>query len=369
MHIENGYQILHTPHIANLNLWKTSGHVDFYKNDMFQTMNVDEDQYQIKPMNCPFHCLLYKDTMKSYKDLPLRWAELGTVYRYERSGTLHGLFRVRGFTQDDAHIFCLPTQLEDEITNVLTLIENILKKFGFHNFHIMLSTRPKDSVGSDEIWEKATNALRLALEKKEWKYDIDEGGGAFYGPKIDIKIQDAIGRKWQCSTVQCDFNLPERFNLEYVSSENTKERPIMVHRAIFGSLERFFGILIEDNAGEFPLWYSPVQMRLLPVIDDVREYCNEILNEAKKHKIRVEIDSTGNRLNKQIRIAEQDKLPLIAIIGEKEMQNKTITLRSKRSGGDLGSLPMHLVMQVIDMAVKDNSEVTKELIDKIVSQQ
>eukprot|EP01039_Chlorochromonas_danica_P010823 gene10823-12033_t len=367
MHLSNGYQILYTPHIANLNLWKTSGHFDFYRNDMFKTMEVDEDQYQIKPMNCPFHCLLFKNDMKSYKDLPLRWAELGTVYRYERSGTLHGLFRVRGFTQDDAHIFCLPSQLEDEIINVLHLIEKILNKFGFHSFKVMLSTRPKESVGSDDIWEKATTALRGALEHKGWQYDVDEGGGAFYGPKIDIKIEDAIGRKWQCSTVQCDFNLPERFDLEYVANDGSKQRPIMIHRAIFGSLERFFGILIEDTAGDFPLWIAPVQGRLLPVIDDVKPYCHTIAEQAKMLGIRMEVDNSGNRLNKLIRTAEQDKLPIIAVIGEKEMQTNTISLRSKRSGGDLGSYPVDIALKAIKAAIDSSQELTKEQLEDFLA--
>merc|ERR1712070_1016171 len=228
-------------------LWKTSGHFDFYQSDMFDQMEVENEQYQIKPMNCPFHVLVYKDEPHSYRDLPIRWAELGTVYRYERSGTLHGLFRVRGFTQDDAHIFCLPEQLEDEIVGVLDLIETILTKFGFDKYDIMLSTRPEKAVGSDDIWEAATVALRGALEKKGWDYGIDEGGGAFYGPKIDLKIRDAIGRTWQCSTVQCDFNLPDRFGLEYVDKDSSRQQPIMVHRAILGSVERFFGVLIEST--------------------------------------------------------------------------------------------------------------------------
>jgi threonyl-tRNA synthetase len=364
MHIQHGYQLVHTPHIANLNLWKTSGHVDFYRKDMFQTVSVDNEEYQLKPMNCPFHCILYKDTSKSYRDLPLRWGELGTVYRYERSGTLHGLFRVRGFTQDDAHLFCLPTQLQTEITGVLTLIEKILTRFGFSSFQIVLSTRPEESVGSDEIWEKATSALKGALGNKKWLYEIDEGGGAFYGPKIDIKIRDAIGRNWQCSTVQCDFNLPERFDLEYISNDNMKQRPIMVHRAIFGSLERFFGILIEETAGEFPLWLAPIQIRLLPVVDGVRSYCDMISEQALSLGIRAEVDSTGNRLSKQVRNAEQEKLPLIAVIGAQEMQEHTITLRSKRRGGDLGTMSWGVALKVIQAAANEGSEVTKEMIEE-----
>jgi len=358
-HTKNGYDILYTPHIANLNLWKTSGHVDFYKDDMFKTMEVDQEQYQLKPMNCPFHCLMFKDTPKSYRDLPLRWAELGTVYRYERSGTLHGLFRVRGFTQDDAHIFCLPTQLEDEIVGVLDLVQTVLGKFGFEKFEIMLSTRPKESVGGDEIWTKATEALVGALDRKGWAYGLDEGGGAFYGPKIDIKIQDAIGRKWQCSTIQCDFNLPERFDLEYASADGGKQRPIMVHRAIFGSIERFFGVMIESTAGDFPLWLAPVQLRLLPVIDDVLDYCQEIMDLAASKGIRVEVDRSGNRLAKQIRNAEQEKVPLVAVVGAKEVEGRTLSVRSKKAG-ELGELDAAAIVDRIVAAVQANADFSLE---------
>jgi len=358
---QNGYDILYTPHIANLDLWKTSGHFDFYRNDMFKTMEVEEQQYQLKPMNCPFHCLLFKDSPKSYRDLPLRWAELGTVYRYERSGTLHGLFRVRGFTQDDAHIFCLPSQLEDEIVGVLALVEKVLGKFGFSKFEIMLSTRPAESVGSDDIWQKATEALVGALERKQWKYAVDEGGGAFYGPKIDIKIKDAIGRSWQCSTIQCDFNLPERFQLEYTSGTSTggaKLRPIMVHRAIFGSLERFFGVLIESSAGDFPLWLAPVQLRLLPVVQEAEAYCEEVVRLAARKGIRAEVDRSGNRLGKQIRTAEQEKVPLTAVVGVKEMTDRTLAVRG-RHGVELGALRFEDVIDQMVDAVNTSTEFGK----------
>jgi len=255
---------------------------------------------------------------------------------YERSGTLHGLMRVRGFTQDDAHIFCLPEQLESEIVDVLTLTETILSRFGFDKYDIMLSTRPDKSVGSDEIWDAATNALVGALKKKGWDYGIDDGGGAFYGPKIDLKIRDAIGRTWQCSTVQCDFNLPDRFGLEYATSEGTKERPIMLHRAIFGSIERFFGILTENCAGSFPLWMAPVQVKLLPVTDAVQDFCKDIQRQAMKKGIRVEVDRGADRLAKQIRNAEQARIPLLAVVGMKEMETGTLAVRSRKEG-DLGS--------------------------------
>ena len=334
-HTLNGYDLVYTPHVANVKLWKTSGHFDFYKDGMFSQMKVDEDEYQIRPMNCPFHCLMFKNTPRSYRDLPIRWAELGTVYRYERSGALHGLMRVRGFTQDDAHIFCRPDQLRDEIGAVLNLAEGILRRFGFEDFDVMLSTRPKKSVGSDEIWKQATDALEDSLKEKGWKYAVAEGDGSFYGPKIDIQIRDAIGRTWQCSTIQCDFNLPERFDMEYTSSTGTKERPIMVHRAIFGSVERFFGVLLENCAGEFPLWLAPAQVKLLPVTSQAFEYCQELKEKLTRAGIRVDVDRGSERLAKQVRNAELEKVPLLAIVGKKEVDNGELTVRSKKLG-DLG---------------------------------
>jgi len=344
--------------MANLDLWKTSGHFDFYRDDMFKPIHVEEEEYQIKPMNCPFHCLVYKDLPRSYRDLPIRWAELGTVYRYERSGTLHGLFRVRGFTQDDAHIFCLPSQLEEEIVGVLDLVQNILNKFGFKRFDIMLSTKPEAHVGGDEIWDKATNALVGALNKKGWKYNVDEGGGAFYGPKIDIKIRDAIGRQWQCSTIQCDFNLPERFGLEYKSSEGTLERPIMVHRAIFGSLERFFGVLIENTAGDFPLWINPVHLRLLPVVDGALDYCKALKKRAEAMGLRVEIDNSGERIPKMIRNSEKDKIPVTAVIGLKELETNVIAIRLRKVG-EAESLPLDTLLSSLKEAIDNNWELNQ----------
>lgn len=355
IHIERGYELLYTPHMANLDLWKTSGHHDFYSDDMFKTIEVEEQHFQIKPMNCPFHCLVYKDTPRSYRELPIRWAELGTVYRYERSGTLHGLFRVRGFTQDDAHIFCLPSQLEDEIVDVLDLVQDVLNKFGFYRFDIKLSTRPEDSVGSDEIWDKATVALEGALKRKGWDYSTDEGGGAFYGPKIDVKIQDAIGRRWQCSTIQCDFNLPERFDLEYTDSDGQKSRPIMVHRAIFGSLERFFGVLIENTAGDFPLWVSPTHLRLVPVIEGVLDYCYELKKRAEKLGIRVEVDASGNRLPKMIRKAEQDKVPVVGIIGERERDGNEASVRLRKRG-EVGAVGSDQLLESLQTAIANGQE-------------
>jgi threonyl-tRNA synthetase len=356
-HIDNGYEVVYTPHIANIDLWKTSGHFDFYKEGMFDQMEVENEEYQIKPMNCPFHCLMYKDQLRSYRDLPFRWGELGTVYRYERSGTLHGLMRVRGFTQDDAHIFCLPEQLQDEIVDVLDLTEKILSRFGFDKYDIMLSTRPEKSVGSDKIWDDATAALEGALKVKGWKYGIDEGGGAFYGPKIDLKIRDAIGRTWQCSTVQCDFNLPERFDLEYVSKEGTRERPIMVHRAIFGSIERFFGILVENTAGDFPFWLTPTQLKLLPVTDAVVDYCHDIAAKGKKMGLRIEVDPGRERLAKQIRNAEKGRIPIMAVVGMKEMETNKLSVRSRKLG-DLGSFGVDELLKELVKCSDDAIEMT-----------
>merc|ERR1719502_41993 len=344
-HLGGGYELLNTPHMASIDLWKTSGHFDFYKDDMFSQMQVEGDDYQIKPMNCPFHVLTFKDAPRSYRDLPIRWAELGTVYRYERSGALNGLFRVRGFTQDDAHIFCLPEQLTGEILGVLQLTERILTKFGFTEYEVMLSTRPEKAIGTDDIWELATGALEGALKQKGWAYSVDEGGGAFYGPKIDIKIKDAIGRLWQCSTIQADFNLPERFEIEYTSDDGSKQRPIMLHRAIFGSLERFFGVLIESTAGDFPFWIAPIQMRLLPVSDDFRPYCEEVVEAARKAGLRVEIDQGGRSVGKQIKVANQDKLPCYAVVGANEIEAGSLSITCRKEGMDgvelvdVGSVP------------------------------
>jgi threonyl-tRNA synthetase len=353
-HLDGGYELLYTPHVANLDLWKTSGHFDFYRENMFDSMEIEAQAYQLKPMNCPFHVLTYKNHLHSYRELPIRWAELGTVYRYERSGVLHGLMRVRGFTQDDAHIFCLPEQIADEILGVLDLTEAILSEFGFKDYEVNLSTRPAKSVGADEIWEKATFALQQALDAKGWNYVVDEGGGAFYGPKIDLKIKDAIGRLWQCSTIQVDFNLPERFDMEYVSEDSTRQRPIMIHRAIFGSLERFFGILIENYAGDFPLWLAPIQVRILPVSDEQRSYAEETVKLLKQQGFRVEVAKSGDRLGKQIRNAEVEKIPVVAVVGKREAENKTLSIRT-RSGGELGVLTLEQLQERLREAIENKS--------------
>jgi threonyl-tRNA synthetase len=334
-HFEAGYELLYTPHVADISLWKTSGHLDFYSESMFGPMQVDERQYQLKPMNCPFHVLTYASTLRSYRDLPIRWAELGTVYRYERPGVMHGLMRVRGFTQDDAHVFCLPEQISDEILAILDLTERILSTFDFRSYEINLSTRPEKSIGENAVWDLATQGLIAALERKGWAYKIDAGGGAFYGPKIDLKIEDAIGRMWQCSTIQLDFNLPERFDLEYVAADGSRQRPIMIHRAIFGSLERFFGIMTENYAGDFPFWLAPEQIRLLPVTDEVLPWAQALLEQLRAAGVRACLDHSGERLGKLIRNGETMKIPVLAVIGAREAEARGASLRS-RVDGELG---------------------------------
>ncbi|KAL2942429.1 Threonine--tRNA ligase chloroplastic/mitochondrial 2 [Bienertia sinuspersici] len=353
LHVECGYSLLYTPHVAKADLWKISGHLDFYKENMYDQMNIEDELYQLRPMNCPYHILVYKRKMHSYRDFPVRVAELGTVYRYELSGSLHGLFRVRGFTQDDAHIFCLEDQIKDEIRGVLELTEQILLQFGFDRYEVNLSTRPEKAVGGDDIWEKATSALKDALDDKAWSYEIDEGGGAFYGPKIDLKIEDALGRKWQCSTIQVDFNLPERFDITYVDSNSEKKRPIMIHRAVLGSLERFFGVLIEHYAGDFPLWLSPEQARVLPVTDSQLGYCYEVASILKANGIRAEV-CHGERLPKLVRTAEKQRVPLMAVVGPREMETQSVTVRS-RFGGELGTMSVDDFTSRISKAVQNRS--------------
>jgi threonyl-tRNA synthetase len=349
-HIASGYDLVYSPHVAKLDLWKTSGHFDFYKESMFDAIQIEEESYQLKPMNCPGHVLMFKDGYFSYRDLPLRWAELGTVYRYERSGTMHGLFRVRGFTQDDAHIFCLEEQIADEVSRVLDLTAEMLSTFGFTQYELNLSTRPEQSVGSDEIWAKAEAALRAALDAKGWPYKTDVGGGAFYGPKIDLKIKDAIGRKWQCSTVQVDFNLPERFDMEYTDAEGVRRRPIMIHRALLGSIERFFGILIENYAGAFPMWLAPVQARILPVSDEFSAYAEEVAGRLRAQGLRVEVMGRMS-IAKMIRTAEKAKTPVMCVVGAREVESRTLAVRTYAEG-ELGTLPLD---EVVARAVKLNA--------------
>mgnify|MGYP002628267989 FL=1 len=351
VHVAAGYSLLYTPHVARKDLWKTSGHLDFYGENMFQAMKVEGDEYQLRPMNCPFHIAVYAKKQRSYRDLPMRVCELGTVYRYERSGTMHGLFRVRGFTQDDGHVFCLPEQIAPEIENVLELVQQIMGAFGFVDLEVNLSTRPEKAVGSDEIWATAESALVAALRARSLDFKVDEGGGAFYGPKIDVKVKDALGRKWQCSTIQLDFNLPERFGLEYVSSEvgAARRRPIMIHRAIFGSLERFFGILVENYAGAFPLWLAPVQVRLLCVAEPFREHAEALAARYRAAGLRVRVES-GERIAKLIRSAEKAKTPVMCVVGEKEVAEDSLAVRTY-AGGDAGSMGSAEVLERVLEAV------------------
>ena len=335
--LRNGYQLVTTPHIAKFRLWELSGHANFYRENMFGTMVVDDVEYQLKPMNCPFHMMIYKSKIRSYRDLPLRFAELGTVYRYERSGVLHGLMRVRGFTQDDAHIFCHPDQLRGEIMRVLDLNAKVLSKFGFDEYEVYLSTRPEKFVGDVESWDHATNALREALEEKGMAYEIDPGEGVFYGPKIDIKIKDVLGRRWQCSTIQVDFNLPERFDLNFVDKDGQNYRPIVIHRALLGSIERFFGILIEHYAGNFPLWLAPTQVMILPIADRHFEFADKVTDQLRDAGLRVESDKRNEKIGFKIREAEVQKIPYMLIIGDKELESGQVSVRHKGEG-DLGSM-------------------------------
>ena len=336
-HYRNGYELLYTPHIARQDLWKTSGHADFYSENMYAPMEIDEVLYQLKPMNCPFHIGVYKADPHSYRDFPIRWCELGTVYRYERTGALHGLMRVRGFTQDDAHIFCRPDQLQEEIYNIISLNQHILKTFGFDQYDVYLSTRPEKYVGSDENWKLATEALKQALDRMQLAYSIDPGEGVFYGPKIDIKIKDQLNRSWQCSTIQVDFNLPERFAMTYTGDDGADHQPIMIHRALMGSLERFIGVLIEHYAGAFPVWLAPEQARIMNITDDQAAYCEEVYSRLRGLGVRIEKDLRNEKLNYKIREAQLMKVPYMLIIGEREKEDGTVTVR-KRDGENLPAM-------------------------------
>ena len=330
-HFKNGYEMVYSPHAARVDLWKTSGHMDFYKDNIFSPMDIEGREYVMKPMNCPFHIQIYKSRLRSYRDLPIRFAELGTVYRYERSGVLHGLLRVRGFTQDDAHLFCRPSQIEEEIVKVLDLILFILKSFGFNEYKVYLSTRPDKFVGSEEGWGKATSALKQALEKSELNYEVDPGEGVFYGPKIDIKIKDSLNRFWQVSTVQVDFNLPERFDINYVEEDGQRHQPIMLHRALMGSLERFFGCLVEHYAGAFPLWLAPTQAVLLPITDQQNDYVDEVFQQLTDKGFRVEKDLRNEKIGFKIREAQLQKIPYMIVLGDREVESKSLAVRKRRS--------------------------------------
>ena len=350
-HLKRGYEPVYTPHVGRAKLWEISGHLGFYQENMFSPMKIENDTYYVKPMNCPFHILIYKSKVRSYRDLPIRYAELGTVYRYERSGVLHGLLRVRGFTQDDAHIFARPDQVEDEIIGVIDLSLFILKSFGFEDYEIYISTKPEKYVGDDEMWELATNSLIKAVEKAGLKYDIDEGGGAFYGPKIDIKIKDALGRAWQCSTIQFDFNLPERFDVTYRDKDGKEKRPYMIHRALMGSLERFFGTLIEHYGGNFPVWLAPVQVKILPITDQNIDYAREIFDNLFSRGYRVELDERSEKIGKKIREAEKQKVPFMLIIGREEQESGVVAVR-KHGEGDIGKMKLDEFVALLDDLIK-----------------
>ena len=333
-HQDGDYQFVYTPHLANANLFAQSGHLDFYADGMYPPMEMDNGTYYMKPMNCPMHCLIFNSRQRSYRELPLRLFELGNVYRYERAGTLHGLLRIRGFTQDDSHIYCTEEQMADEIASLLDFIMSVLRRFGFEDFEFNLSTRdPEKSVGSDEIWEKATAALKEALDRHGVQYKMKEGDAAFYGPKIDIDVRDAIGRKWQLSTIQCDFNLPERFGLEYIGSDGARHRPIMLHRALFGSIERFFGVLIEHYAGAFPTWLSPEQVRVLPVALAHDAYAQQVVAQLKAAGLRVDIDHADEQLGKRIRNAKTSKVPYVLVVGDDDVANGSVGVNPR--GGEV----------------------------------
>ena len=348
IHREHGYQEVKTPMILNEELWHRSGHWDHYKENMYTT-KIDDTDYGIKPMNCPGGMIVYKSKMRSYKDLPIRMGELGLVHRHEKSGELNGLFRVRCFTQDDAHIFCLPSQIEEEISGVIKLVDEVYKLFGF-DYKVELSTRPEDSMGSDEQWELAENALKKVLEDRKMEYELNEGDGAFYGPKIDFHITDCLGRSWQCGTVQLDFQMPERFDLTYIGEDGEKHRPVMLHRVIFGSIERFIGNLIEQYAGAFPAWLAPVQVKILPITDNQHEYAHKIAKKYEEKGIRVEVDDRSEKTGYKIREAQLEKVPYMLIVGEKEVEANTVSIRSREEG---------------DIGAKAVDEFMKDLLDEI----
>ncbi len=328
-HLKAGYDFVSTPHMAKQDLWKQSGHLSFYKENMYKPIDVDGVPYQIKPMNCPFHIMIYKSRLRSYRELPYRWGELGTVYRYERSGVLHGLLRVRGFTQDDAHIFCRPDQIETEILKVLDFTTQVLGTFGFEDYDVYLSTRPDKYVGGLDQWGQATSALESALKKRGLPYQIDPGEGVFYGPKIDMKIRDSLGRAWQCTTIQVDFNLPDQFGMSYRGEDGKSHQPIMIHRALMGSIERFFGVLIEHFAGAFPTWLAPVQTKVIPITDRNKEYAEGLHNKLKDAGVRSEVDHRSEKMGLKIREGQLQKIPYMLILGDKEMAEQTVSVRGR----------------------------------------
>jgi len=338
-HVKRGYDILYTPHIAKVGLWETSGHWEFYRDGMYNPMEIDEQEYVIKPMNCLGHILIYKTRLRSYRELPLRWAELGTVYRYERSGVLHGMSRVRGFTQDDAHIFCRFDQLEDEVVGVVDFACFMMETFGFTKYRVYLATQPEKYAGTNEVWEEATETLKRALERLKIDYDMDPGGGVFYGPKIDIKLEDALGREWQGPTTQVDFNLPQRFDVTYVGEDGREHSVAMVHHTVLGSMERFIASLIEHYGGAFPVWLAPVQVMVIPVADRHLDYARRLEAELSRERVRVKADARSERVNLKIRQAQLDKIPYMLVVGDKEVSDSTVSVRL-RSGEQLSSQPV-----------------------------
>jgi len=344
--ILQGYQWIVSPHIGKLDLWKTSGHWDLYRENMYSPIKIDEEEYMLKPMNCPFHVKIYQSKIRSYRDLPIKYAELGTVYRYEKSGVLHGLVRVRGFTQDDAHIWCTPEQLSTELIKLLKHGFKILKTFGFKDFDIYLSTRPEKYAGTEKDWQKAENSLKYVLKKLKLKYQIDPGGGVFYGPKIDIKIKDSLGRPWQCTTIQVDFNLPEKFNLNYIDQKGKKKRPIMVHRALLGSIERFIGVLLENYAGALPLWLSPEQVWVIPVGARHEKYAREVGSKMLDAGCKIEVKDENETVSKKIREGELQKIPYLLVVGDKEMKTNSVRVR-ERGKGDIGKMKLKKFLEKI----------------------
>jgi threonyl-tRNA synthetase len=355
-HLENGYEWVFSPHIGRAHLWQTSGHLDFYKESMYAPMDIDGEPFYAKPMNCPFHIEIFKSHLRSYRDLPRRYAEYGTVYRYERSGVLHGLTRVRGFTQDDAHIFCRPDQVEEEISRALEFSLYVLRSMGLADFKAYLSTRPEKFVGDPIKWDTATEALRRAIEAHELPYELDEGGGAFYGPKIDLKVMDALDREWQLSTIQFDFNLPERFGLEYIGEDGQPHQPYMVHRALLGSMERFFGVLIEHFGGAFPVWMAPVQAVVIPIADRHVEYAREVAQKLRAEGMRVDLDERSERMNAKIRDAQKQKVPYMLVLGDKEMNEGQVSLRV-RDGSQQNNISLaEFVTRAKDKVARKASE-------------
>ncbi|HNS52514.1 MAG TPA: threonine--tRNA ligase [Anaerolineae bacterium] len=338
-HRQGGYEVVYSPHIGRARLWETSGHLGFYKDAMYSPMDIDGQDYYLKPMNCPFHIMMYQAKRRSYRELPMRWAELGTVYRYERSGVLHGLMRVRGFTQDDAHIFCTPEQIEGEILEVLRFSLRMLEAFGFQEFKAYLATRPADAIGEPEAWDQAIEALKRAIAVEGVPYEMDEGGGAFYGPKIDLKLKDVLGREWQTTTIQFDFNEPERFGMTYVGADGLEHRPYMVHRALLGSIERFFGVLLEHYGGAFPVWLAPVQAILIPIAERHTAYAKQAAEQLREAGLRVEVDESGDRMQAKIRAAQLQKVPYMLVVGDREAEAGKVAVRL-RNGQDLGAQPV-----------------------------